>query len=218
MSASILAQRVCQACGVSAWHPEAAYCTSTTCELRAHPAPAVKALAEAMDEGFARVSIPGFDGLVHWRGTPGKAVTLHGPGRSLELLTGSPDFAIDLPGHGLSDAWQGAPPTDRAAWDDVVRAIAGDVSVTWEQAPARDPARLFPDLTPDRFGAYLTTAWSMVRAGHFFDPWYKATPAHAIDFDPAALDPDRLALEHRALLRATAARELAIALQSQGGR
>ena len=186
--------------------------------LRAHPAPAVEGLAEAADEGFTHVSAAGFDGLIHWRGTPGRAVTLHGPGRALELLAGSPEFAIDLPGHGLSDAWQGAPPTDVAAWKAVVHAVAGDVPVTWEPAPTGDPERLFPDLTPDRFGAYLATAWSIVRAGHVFDPWYQATPAHAIDFDPAALDPDRLALEHRALLRATAARELATALQSQGGK
>lgn len=184
--------------------------------LKQHSAPEAARIAEATDEGFAHVAAPGFDGLIHWRGTPGKPVTLHGPGRALELLAGAPAFAIDLPGHGLSDPWQGVPPTDWAAWENVVRAVAGAVPMTREPAPRGDPARLFPDLSPDRFGAYLTRAWSIVRAGHLFDPWYEASAAHAVDFDPAAIGPDRLAVEHRALLRATAERELAIALQSEG--
>ena len=100
----------------------------------------------------------------------------------------------------------------------VVTAIAGDAPVRSEPAPRGDPSRLFPDLTPDRFGAYLTRAWSVVRARHLFDPWYEASPGTAIDFDPAVLEPERLAREHRALLRATAARELAAAMQSQGGK
>jgi hypothetical protein len=99
-----------------------------------------------------------------------------------------------------------------------VTAVAGDVPVHAGPAPRGDPTRLFPNLAPDRFGAYLTRGWSIVRAGHFFEPWYEASPATAIDFDPTALDPERLAREHRALLRATAARELATAMQSQGGR
>lgn len=184
--------------------------------LKQYQAPSVERIAEVADEGFMHVAAPGFDGLIHWRGTPGRPVTLHGPGRALDLLTETPEFAIDLPGHGLSDPWQGAPPTDWAAWEAVVRAVAGDVPVTRAEAPRGDPARLFPDLTPDRFGAYLTRAWSIVRARQVFDPWYEASPAHAIDFDPLSLEPERLAIEHRALLRATAARELAIALQSEG--
>lgn len=100
----------------------------------------------------------------------------------------------------------------------MVTAIAGDVPVNSEPAPRGDPAQLFPNLAPDRFGAYLTRAWSIVRARHLFDPWYEASPATAIDFDPAVLEPERLAREHRALLRASAARELATAMQSQGGR
>jgi haloalkane dehalogenase len=66
---------------------------------------------------------------------------------------------------------------------------------------------------PDRFGAYLTRAWSIVRARHFFAPWYEANAAHAVPFDPAAITPARLAVEHRDLLRATAARDYAKAVQ-----
>lgn len=185
--------------------------------LQRHPAPEAGRIAEAGDEGFRRVTVDGFDGLIHWRGTPGKEVALHGPGRALELLDGAPGFAIDLPGHGLSDSWSDPPPTEWQPWRQVVTAVAGDASVQAEPAPRGDPSRLFPNLAPDRFGAYLTRAWSIVRARHLFDPWYEASPATAIDFDPAVLAPERLALEHRALLRATAARELAAAMQSQGG-
>lgn len=39
--------------------------------LMQHPAPAVERIAEARDEGFRRVTVDGFDGLIHWRGTPG---------------------------------------------------------------------------------------------------------------------------------------------------
>jgi pimeloyl-ACP methyl ester carboxylesterase len=184
--------------------------------LRQHSAPAVERIAETGAEGFRRISVEGFDGMIHWRGTPGEAVALHGPGRALELLAAGGPFAIDLPGHGLSDSWAGLAPTEWDAWRQVVTAMAGDAPIRAELAPRGDPARLFPDLSPDRFGAYLIRAWSIVRARHLFDPWYEASPATAIDFDPAALKPARLAVEHRALLRATAARELAIALQSKG--
>jgi pimeloyl-ACP methyl ester carboxylesterase len=184
--------------------------------LQQHPAPIAERIAEAADEGFRRLAVDGFNGIIHWRGTPGDTVAVHGPGRALELLEGSVPFAIDLPGHGLSDGWAGAAPTDWKAWREVITAIAGDASIKAEPVPRGDPARLFPDLTPDRFGAYLTRAWSIVRARHLFDPWYEASPAAAVDFNPDQLNPERLAREHRALLRATAARELAIAMQSKG--
>jgi haloalkane dehalogenase len=70
---------------------------------------------------------------------------------------------------------------------------------------------LFPDLTPDRFGSYLTKAWAIVRARHFFAPWYQVDAAHAVDFDQSRIKPQALALEHRALIRANAAREMMIA-------
>lgn len=69
-----------------------------------------------------------------------------------------------------------------------------------------------PDQTPDRFGSYLTAAWSAVRAGHFFWPWFEAKAAHAIPFDVADLDPEALAAEHRSLIRGRKGRALIQAL------
>ncbi len=69
---------------------------------------------------------------------------------------------------------------------------------------------------PDRFGAYLTRAWAIARARHFFAPWYEASAAHAIPFAPEDIALERLAIETRALVRASAARAFATALQSKG--
>lgn len=69
-----------------------------------------------------------------------------------------------------------------------------------------------PDLAPDRFGSYLTAAWSTVRAQHFFWPWFEAKSANAIAFDAAEVTPEALALEHRSLIRARAGRALLHAL------
>lgn len=90
----------------------------------------------------------------------------------------------------------------------------GAQSVEIPPAPQGDPARLFPDLSPDRFGAYLTTAWAIVRARHFFRPWYAAAAGNAIAFDAGDIAPERLATPHRALLRARAALDYCIALGS----
>jgi pimeloyl-ACP methyl ester carboxylesterase len=171
-------------------------------------------------QGFLPVRSAGFDGLIHWRrasADPQPVLQLHGPGQALDCLdlTGT---AIDLPGHGLSSGWNGAPPGDWPAWQAVIDACAtslGLSEIALPQALSGDPARLFPDLTPDRFGSYLTTAWAIVRARHFFAPWYQAQAANALSFDPAVLAPERLAIEHRALIRASAARELAVALASR---
>lgn len=65
-----------------------------------------------------------------------------------------------------------------------------------------------PDLEPNRFGSYLTAAWSVVRAAHFFWPWFDAKAANAIAFTAAEVTPDALALEHRSLIRARAGRAL----------
>jgi haloalkane dehalogenase len=73
-------------------------------------------------------------------------------------------------------------------------------------------AEAVPDLTPDRFGAYLVNAWGVVRARHLFWPWFEAGAAHAIPFDPGALAPERLAREHRELIRARGGRALLGAL------
>jgi haloalkane dehalogenase len=65
-----------------------------------------------------------------------------------------------------------------------------------------------PDLTPDRFGGYLSAAWSAVRAAHFFWPWFEARAANAVAFTAAEVTPEALALEHRSLIRARAGRAL----------
>ncbi len=186
--------------------------------LQAHPAKAVDTLGESQREGFVRIVTDRYDGQIHWRRHDSETVmTVHGPGRSLDLVEG---FTIDLPGHGQSDPWPDDAPRDWAAWRDVIAAAAahfGMTSIRHEPVPEGEPERLFPDLSPDRFGAYLTRAWSIVRAAHCFSPWYAADAAHARDFDPATIDPERLALEHRALLQATAARALMIARQTVTG-
>ncbi len=177
--------------------------------LRQHPAPPVGPLDEAEDEGFVRIAAGGFDGDIHWRGQPGGTLHIHAPGQSLELINAGGGLAIDLPGHGLSSGWTGSD------WAALIVAVAqhfGCKRVVRAPAPPGDPDRLFPDLTPDRHGAYLTTAWSIVRASHLFIPWYTASAATARAFDPAELDPARIAIEHRALLRATAARDYCHAL------
>lgn len=69
-----------------------------------------------------------------------------------------------------------------------------------------------PNLIPDRFGSYLTAAWSAVRAAHFFWPWFDAKASNAIIFATAEVAPEALALEHRSLIRARSGRALIGAL------
>lgn len=171
------------------------------------PAPA---LPEAPDRGFLAIAHGGFDGLIHWRGDPGAdALILHAPGRASAAEADSGTLHIDLPGHGLSDDWTGDAPTDWQSWQAVIGAIADSFSaatIDGPSAPTGDPAQLYPDLTPDRFGAYLSTAWQVVRARHFYAPWYAADADHARAFDPGDLAPEKLAIEHLELLQARAAR------------
>jgi pimeloyl-ACP methyl ester carboxylesterase len=179
--------------------------------LRRHPAPPLSPLAEAANEGFARIAGGGFDGAVHSRGTPGGRLILHAPGESLERVEAD-GLAIDLPGHGLSDPWNG---DDWAAFVAAAAEHFGCSEIVWPVVPQGDPQRLFPELRPDRFGNYLATAWSIVRARVMFDPWYEAAAPHARAFDPAELAPERLAVAHRALLRATAAKDYLHFLRSR---
>lgn len=65
-----------------------------------------------------------------------------------------------------------------------------------------------PDQTPDRFGSYLTAAWSAIRAAHFFFPWFEAKHGNAIPFRREDIAPEALAAEHRSLIRARAGRML----------
>jgi haloalkane dehalogenase len=174
-------------------------------------------LRDSALRGFAPVTTDEWEGLIHWRGAGDEAVVA-GPGRSAALL---PHAALDPPGHGLSDGWEDAP-THWPAWDSVLREVAtirGWSRLRHEPVAAGEPDRLYPDLTPDRFGTHLVRAWSIVRAAHFFDPWYDADVAHARAFDPADLEPERLAAEHLARLRASAAKSYHVArLSAEGGK
>ena len=176
-------------------------------------------LAEDAGQGFVRIETAGFSGLIHWqrRAASGR-LAVHGPGREAELVADDTALRIDLPGHGLSDRWPGAAPTDWQTWQDVIDTLVarfGVASVSHEPLQSGDADRLFPDLTPDRFGSYLTKAWAIVRAGHVFSPWYEANVTNAIPIHPEAMQPAQLAREHRALIRSTAARALHIARQAQ---
>ncbi len=174
--------------------------------LRHHAGDACPALAEDGDDGFVVVG----EGLVHWRGTRGAArLILHAPGGEL-AEPGADEIAIDVPGHGLS-----SPQPDMRAAIEAARAALGARELVWPTAPAGDAAQLYPDLTPDRFGAHLTRAWSAVRAAAIFDPWYEAGKDAAKPIDPAALDPGTLALRTRALLRAGPAARTYHALLAQ---
>jgi haloalkane dehalogenase len=180
-----------------------------------HAGPSVTSCAEDTTQGFLHVKTDRFDGLIHWRGSVADTIMMiPAPGRALDLLAGD-DFAIDPPGHGLSDDWIGAAPEEWKPWADVFRAVShrgSRTSIRYEPLDAGEPELLFPDLTPDRHGVYLTRAWSIVRARRFFDPWYEANAAHARRFDPKSVAPEALAIEHRALIRARAARAFHIAL------
>jgi len=161
--------------------------------------------------GFLPVRTSGFDGLIHWQGDPSSGVLIiHGPGEELcPVQSGA--LAIDLPGHGLSDGWPADPPHGWADWQAVIDMVAdhfglGDIRLP--DIAAGDPELMFPDLAPDRYGTHLIRAWQIVRARHFFAPHHAVAAAHATVFDPADIRPQSLAREHRALLRATAARPL----------
>jgi haloalkane dehalogenase len=183
--------------------------------LLRHPAPRPTGLREDGDCGFVRIVTSGFDGLIHWQGKTGsETLILHPPGNECEEADAVRGIAIDLPGHGLSDRWPGEPPSDRASWQAVIDAGAQHFATTRVEGPTLpvgDAARLFPDLTPDRFGAYLLRAWGIVRAQIVYSPWYEANAAHAIAFDEDALAPDLLTRRHRTLVRSSAAREMMMA-------
>jgi haloalkane dehalogenase len=188
--------------------------------LREHAAGDTPPLVEDRDRGFHPVTAEGFSGLIHWQGRPGDAATLPAPGRAADLIAGA---AIDPPGHGLSDDWYGPAPTGWRDWQAILDTVAearGFTGITPEPLPTGNPALLFPDLAPDRFGAHLTRAWAIVRAARLFDPWYEAKAANARAFDPAALAPPALARDHLALLGARSARAFLLARRtaSEGGR
>jgi pimeloyl-ACP methyl ester carboxylesterase len=179
-------------------------------------------LAEDDDQGFLPITTTDYDGLIHWQGPhDATRLHLHAPGHEAELVGDSQAIRIDLPGHGLSEGWKAIPPESFAPWQAVIDAVTahfGTREIVHDPLPVGDPEKLYPDLSPDRFGHYLTKAWAIVRARHIFAPWYEANAANAIPIDPAKLAPASLAREHRALIRARAARALHIArLNNEGG-
>lgn len=173
---------------------------------------------EDAGEGFLAVQSPGFDGLIHWAGTPGADMLhLHPPGAELSApRLGA--LAIDLPGHGLSDGWQQDPtPNNWFALVEAVRLGLGARTIVWPPLPPGNPDLLYPDLAPDRFGSHLQRAWGIARASALFSPWYAADAGHAIPFARQALNPDQLARVARARLRAPAARSWHTALSQREG-
>ncbi|MHA7819836.1 MAG: alpha/beta hydrolase [Erythrobacter sp.] len=152
-------------------------------------------LAEDADEGWVSLN----EGLVHWKGQPGGKLVLHGPAEELCCPT-TGEIAIDVPGHGQSDEFEDVTGAIRAA----ASALGSEVGA-WPAPPLGDPAQLYPDMTPDRFGAYLQRAWAVARAEAFFEPWYEASAANAVSLDAARLDPHMLHARARARIRAGAA-------------
>lgn len=157
---------------------------------------------------------------------------LHGPYQSMELLPEHDGLMIDLPGHGLSSDFSTRANLNdwadvivkatRALGATHIKAVAGDqlsallalkvgmvlgaqsVYGTDAHIPIDGAAWIAaqPDLTPDRYGAYLQRAWQVVRAQQFFWPWYDVQGSNAIPFSQTQTSPSYLSIEHRAMLRA----------------
>ncbi|MEL6876872.1 MAG: alpha/beta fold hydrolase [Pseudomonadota bacterium] len=146
-------------------------------------------LAEDTGEGWLHID----DGLIHWKGERGGKLVLHGPAGEI-AEPGAGNLTIDVPGHGQSDDFADI----RGAIEAAVMALDAS-EVVWPELPQGDPAQLFPDMAPDRFGQYLQRAWAVARAECFFKPWYEASATHAIPLNQSTLEP--AALHARALAR-----------------
>lgn len=147
-------------------------------------------LAEDAEEGWLAFD----EGLIHWKGARGaERLVLHAPAAEM-AEPGAGEIAIDIPGHGQSDDFADIAGAVRKA----AQALDTEVGA-WPDVPHGDPERLYPDMTPGRFGQYLQRAWSAARAECFFEPWYEASADNAVPLDPARLDPE--ALHNRALAR-----------------
>jgi hypothetical protein len=165
-------------------------------------------------------------------------LVLHNVGESIEMIEDSGSLLIDLPGHGLSgDISDKAALADWAdvikttltnLGATSINCVSGDqISALLSLAIAKEIGAecvcatnanipvdgdnwqaAQPDLTPDRYGNYLTRAWQVVRAGQFFWPWFEAKNTNAIEFTNKEIDPEYLAIAHRALLRARSRAQL----------
>ncbi len=161
--------------------------------LRALPIPDCPILAQDDDAGFVTIG----DGQIHYAGQRGAArLILHSPGSELSPPPANA-IAIDAPGHGLSSDF-----ADPAAAVEAAAQALGVAEIEWPAPPQGDPDRLYPVLTPDRFGAHLVRAWGIMRAQSFYRPHYDVRPATAIPFDPADIAPEHLARRTLAWLRA----------------
>lgn len=158
--------------------------------LRTHGGEALCPLL-AQDAGEGWIPLEGR--LIHWRGTRGAdRLVLHAPASEMaEPDEGS--IAIDAPGHGQSHAF----PDPRCAVEAAALSL-GAQEVLWPTPPTGDPDKLYPDMTPDRFGNYLQRAWQIARAEAFFEPWYEASGAYAIPLVSEALDLQTLQCRARA--------------------
>ncbi len=152
------------------------------------------------EAGILCLDLPGHGLSDDW--PDGAGVTLdHWAGAVAEMLPGTP---VRLIGHG----WSGLLALAVAAQAPQVTAV--EVRDGHLPPPA-DAARWIDeltDLTPDRFGAYLQAAWQAARARHFFWPWFDASAANAIPFDPAAVAPEALNRAHLAAMQARGGRRL----------
>ena len=150
-------------------------------------------LAQDADEGWMALDT----GLIHWRGQPGASrLVLHPPAGEM-AEPAEDEIVIDVPGHGQSDDFADIECAVRAAAD-----LLGTTEIVWPEAPAGDPERLYPDMSPDRFGTHLLRAWSVARAEAAFSPWYLADIEHALPVDPDAFIPEALHQRTLARLRA----------------
>ncbi len=197
--------------------------------LLANPATAMPMPRAPDDQGYVNVS--GF-GQLHWLGDRASgALLLHAPGSAAEMVASPGVLALDLPGHGLSDAFA-EPPTLDAIIDVVARGLDSLLTADLTEitglglssrlasmltarlglpAPAERPAppprapAQWPDFTPDNAGSHLARAWAMARAEVAFTPWNAPCAANARAFDPADYAPHRL---HRRTLAALRARHV----------
>lgn len=146
-------------------------------------------LPEDENEGWTDV-----DGcLIHWKGERGNRLIVHGPATEM-IEPADGELSIDVPGHGQSD-----PCEDMRGTIEKAAAQLDATEISWPNVPLGSVETLYPDMTPDRFGAHLQRAWGVARAEAFFEPWNGASAANAIPLDPQKLEPE--ALHSRAVAR-----------------
>jgi len=144
-------------------------------------------------------------------------------------------MALDLPGHGLSDAWDApslgaladllaeairplahpAPTVIGHGWSALIAPmvaarLGGRAEGEGAQLPhpADAPAHAVATpcfATPRRAGEHLVAGWAHARARLFFWPAHAASRANAIPFDPADVTPAALREAHLALAQARGA-------------